>query len=463
MPEVEGGAVPPQSKGSWTSFLKSVASFNGDLASLTAPAFILSSQSLVEFSAYWTENTSLFVAPTKEPDPAKRSLLVLKWLLNTLKQQYCSRSEKLGSEKKPLNPFLGEIYLGHWDDEAGQTQLVSEQVSHHPPVTAYCITNEKHNIRLQGYNGQKASFSRTIHVKQIGHALLTLKPPNSDEVETYLITLPALHIENLIYGAPFVELGKFIHIASSTGYVSKIDFSGRGWLSGKKNTFTATLWKDGEGSESHPLYSAEGQWSDSFDLKEGLGKKAKTVDTFKPANVKLSRLNIAPLEEQDVFESRRAWSSVAKSIEKGDMDATSHYKSRIENAQRALRKKEQEEKRDWKRVFFSTADSQDPKEATFQKLVKMVMAPHLGPNAVWEGVAPDKTAGVWRYDDKKAAEASKPFHEEGLLALGENQDGTSAPVSRVATNLSSKAGTDSVDQSPIDQSRSTGDVKGSGV
>src|ERR1700759_5752006 len=230
-----------------------MASFSGDLSSLTAPAFILSTQSLVEFSAYWTENTSLWIAPTQEADPAKRMLLVQKWLLNTLKQQYCSRSEKLGTEKKPLNPFLGELFLGKWDDELGETTLVSEQVSHHPPVTAYCITNEKHRIRLQGYNGQKASFSRTIHVKQIGHALLTLHPPGSDSPETYLITLPALHIESLIYGAPFVELGKFIHIVSSSGYLAKVDFTGKGWLSGKKNSFTATLWKEGKGSEKDPI------------------------------------------------------------------------------------------------------------------------------------------------------------------------------------------------------------------
>ena len=454
LPEGERPKLHPAAR--LTYHAKSIASFNGDLSSLTAPAFILSYQSLVEFSAYWTENMPLFIAPTQEPDPAKRSLLVLKWLLNTLKQQYCSRSEKLGSEKKPLNPFLGEIFLGHWDDEFGQTQLVSEQVSHHPPVTAYCITNEKHGIRLQGYNGQKASFSRTIHIKQIGHALLTLKTPGGGEEETYLITLPALHIENLIYGAPFVELGKCIHIAASTGYISKIDFSGRGWLSGKKNTFTAALWKEGDGSESKPLYSAEGQWSGAFDIKEGSGgKKSKVVETFKPADIQLSRLNIAPLEEQDVFESRRAWGNVAKSIEKGDMDATSHYKSRIENAQRALRKKEAEDSREWRRLFFSTADSKDPKEEVFQKLVKAVTAPHLGANSVWEGVSPDKTAGVWRYDEAKAAqvkEKGRPFHEEGLLALGENQDGTSAPVSRVPTHLSGKEG-DAAAQSPVDGSR----------
>ena len=36
-----------------------------------------------------------------------------------------------GSEKKPLNPFLGELFLGSWKDETGQvgeTILISEQV-----------------------------------------------------------------------------------------------------------------------------------------------------------------------------------------------------------------------------------------------------------------------------------------------------------------------------------------------
>ena len=150
MSKEEATAVPPGSKGSWTSFLRSIASFNGDLSSLTAPAFILSTTSLTEFSAYWSEHPSIFVAPTKEADPAKRALLVLKWFLSTLKQQYSSRSDKLGSEKKPLNPFLGELFLGTWKDDGavGETKLVSEQVSHHPPVTAYSIRNDKHGIQV---------------------------------------------------------------------------------------------------------------------------------------------------------------------------------------------------------------------------------------------------------------------------------------------------------------------------
>jgi oxysterol-binding protein-related protein 9/10/11 len=95
---------------------------------MTAPPFILSTTSLVEYSSYWAEHPSVFVAPASEQDPAKRAMLVLKWFLSTLKQQYSSRNEKLGSEKKPLNPFLGELFLGRWEDNAGTTQLVSEQV-----------------------------------------------------------------------------------------------------------------------------------------------------------------------------------------------------------------------------------------------------------------------------------------------------------------------------------------------
>ena len=95
---------------------------------MTAPPFILSTTSLVEYSSYWAEHPLVFVAPASEQDPAKRAMLVLKWFLSTLKQQYSSRNEKLGSEKKPLNPFLGELFLGRWEDDAGTTQLVSEQV-----------------------------------------------------------------------------------------------------------------------------------------------------------------------------------------------------------------------------------------------------------------------------------------------------------------------------------------------
>ncbi|KAE8146556.1 hypothetical protein BDV25DRAFT_48768 [Aspergillus avenaceus] len=404
-------AIPASSKGSWSSFLKSIASFNGDLSSLTAPPFILSSTSLTEYSAYWAEHPKLFVAPARESDPEKRALAVLKWFLSTLHQQYCSRSEKLGSEKKPLNPFLGELFLGKWnnDEDVGETSLISEQVSHHPPATAYAIRNENHGVELQGYNAQKASFSSTIQIKQIGHALLTLTPPNADkndpaQREQYLITLPALHIESLIYGTPFVELEKSTRIVSSTGYMAKIDYSGKGWLSGKKNTFTAILYNENEG-EKKPLYTVDGQWSKQFTIKNARTKEE--VETYSVEDNKTKPLQLAPLEEQDLYESRRAWRDVASGIERGDMDAVSVAKSKIENAQRELRKVEKSEGREWERRFFNRVDENE--DQGFSQLAK---------KAGLASLESEKTGGVWRFAPERANGAAPPYHKDGGEGLG---------------------------------------------
>ncbi|KAF8539301.1 hypothetical protein BDD12DRAFT_104917 [Trichophaea hybrida] len=382
----EGAAVPPQAKNSWGPFLKSIASFTGDLANMTAPPFILSSTSLVEYSGYWAEHPEIFVAPAKEQDPEKRALLVLEWFLTTLKQQYSSRNEKLGSEKKPLNPFLGELFLGTWKDESGEigeTELISEQVSHHPPVTAYAIINEKHGVKLEGYNGQKASFSKgTISVRQVGHAKYHLNKFNED----YLITLPSLHIEGIVYGSPYVELNKSSTITSSSGYVATIDYSGKGWISGKKNSFTATLTREGS---KEVLYTIDGQWTDKFVIKEG--KTKNELCTYDAKTTKTTPLYVAPIEEQDPLESRRAWQKVQEAIIRGDMETTGIEKSKIENEQREMRKQEKEENREWERRYFSQVE-EDP---VFTKLAALR-------DITSEA---DKTGGIWVFDEAKYAQA----------------------------------------------------------
>ncbi|KAK4245617.1 hypothetical protein C7999DRAFT_42836 [Corynascus novoguineensis] len=405
-------ATPTQQTGgvgaSWGAFLKSIASFNGDLSSLTAPPFILSSTSLTEFSSYWCEHPSVFVAPAKEPDAAKRALLVLKWFLTTLKQQYASRSEQYGNEKKPLNPFLGELFLGKWEDSAGTTELISEQVSHHPPATAYNITNIPSGVRLEGYNAQKASFSKTINIKQIGHAVLTVPVPSATEPDTYLITLPSLHIEGLIFGAPFIELEGSSYITSSTGFTAKIDYSGKGWLSGKKNSFTATLYPTGK--EKDVLFNISGQWTKSFEIHSGPAKhnsKDNLVEEWDP--LPLSELIVAPLEKQHPLESRRAWSKVSAAIAKGDLDTVSVEKSKIENAQREMRAKERAEGRTWERRYFTARnDTPDP--------VLTTLGPAVG---LPEKGDADKTGGLWRFDSSKFETAKKepPLSEEDARKL----------------------------------------------
>jgi hypothetical protein len=262
--------------------------------------------------------------------------------------------------------------------------LTGFDCSHHPPVTAYSIWNKEHGVRLTGYNAQKASFGRTINVKQIGHAILHIDAYDED----YLITLPSLHIEGLITGSPYVELNKSTYIVSSSGYTSRIDYSGKGWLSGKKNSFTASLYPSGK--EKDAIYSVEGQWSDKFEIKDNRTKRV--VDAYNAKAAPKTPLSVAPVEDQHPLESRRAWGKVAAAIQKGDMDTTSAEKSLIENQQRAMRKAEREEGREWDRRYFSKKD----RHAIFERLVKEIPGGDL---------ETDKTNGIWFFDAEKARAA----------------------------------------------------------
>lgn len=280
--------------------------------------------------------------------------------------------------------------------------------SHHPPATAYSITNLATGVHLEGFNAQKATFTKTINIKQIGHAILTVPTP-SGEKETFLISLPSLHVEGLFVGSPFIELNSASYITSSSGFTAKIDYAGKGWVSGKKNSFTATLYPTGK--EKDVLYSATGQWTKQFEIHGGSAKHASSsnvVDTYDAVATQTSPLTVAPIEAQHPLESRRAWQRVADAIQRGDMDTVGREKGKIETAQRELRAREKAEGRMWQRRYFSVRTEPDP--------VLMEMAKHVGVPDHGDG---DKTGGVWRYDPTKAdkVKAAPPLDEEAKAAF----------------------------------------------
>ena len=178
--------------------------------------------------------------------------------------------------------------------------------------------------------------------------------------------------------------------------MAKIDYSGKGWVSGKKNSFTASLYPTGK--EKDILYTIEGQWTDTFTIKAGGGsglKKADPIDTHNAKTAKTTPLQVAPIDQQDPYESNKAWQKVAEGIVKGDMDAVHVEKSKIENSQRELRRKEQAEGREWQRRFFIRSSPPDP---LFEKLARPI---------VNERIEAEKTGGVWRFDESKVQDGAK--------------------------------------------------------
>lgn len=380
-------------------FLVSIATMTGDLSNITAPPFVLDTKSVVEIPSYWAENPTLFTSPATSDDPAERALLILKSFIMGMKSQtYMGHSEQTGV-KKPLNAFLGELFIGQWDDEEnGTTYLVSEQVSHHPPITACRVWNPKHGIVAEGYNRQKITFSMSSASVNIGASGFALKSIEKYD-EHYLLPLPDFRVKGVLSGAPYPETDGDWYIPSTNGYMSKISFSGgKGFLGGgTKHGFVASLFKEEDG-EKKPIYTLEGAWNTKFTIKDASGKTIETVDMLEAAKDH-KKLKIAPLEEMDPWETRRAWHDTVEAIKKMDFGNTSAAKGFLEQGQREMRKEEQKNGTKWQQAFFKNGDSQPIVEKLMTKL----------PGGDFADTK-DKTCGIWSFDVDAWENRQKPFH-----------------------------------------------------
>ena len=296
-----------------------------------------------------------------------------------------------------MNPILGELFLGTYPATSGSksSQLISEQVSHHPPITAYHI-NTPYNITLTGHNGADLAFkSGSIVVKQTGHAQLIVTLPDGSK-ETFYITLPDLKIQGLLSFAPYVELDKATYVISSTGYLSTIEYAGRGWVSGQKNSFNATLSKD-----KKPLYKISGQWTGESHYTSINNPAQKDIPFWNAKNNNPTHIVVAPLEKQGPWESRRIWEHVADSIEKNDVDTAGRYKSAIEIGQRKMREEEQKVGETWKPRFFTWVEYDETASRLKTELLALT------------GQSGDGKVGSWIFtpdeEDSKAMQSGTLF------------------------------------------------------
>jgi hypothetical protein len=69
--------------------------------------------------------------------------------------------------KKPYNPILGETFRCYWEHPNGsKTFYLAEQVSHHPPVSAFYVTN-----RHDGYTIRSSILAKSKFYGMYGNAL----------------------------------------------------------------------------------------------------------------------------------------------------------------------------------------------------------------------------------------------------------------------------------------------------
>jgi hypothetical protein len=323
-------------------------------------------------------------------------LLVLKLYLASLQRQYyVGRTVKEGL-KKPLNPFLGELFFCEFSDQdltaekasSSTVRVVSEQVSHHPPTTAAYISDDEHGVHAEAYSTQSTTLSGTsVMIRQSGHAVVSVDKYN----ETYLLPLPDVQARSVLTGAPWPELNDTYKILSSSGFAAEIKFTGKKMWGGSRNCFEASIYRSVD-SQKTSIFTASGSWSSKFSICNALGEEIEVFDLADPKN-QPAPMVLKPSEEQSPWESRRAWGPTFDAIRRSDNNKVVAEKSKLENAQRQLRRQEQKEGKQWETMFFDRSDAAADEEDVVERLFDQ-----LGHHEVERLRG---TNGCWRFDKVK--------------------------------------------------------------
>ncbi|KAM9384748.1 oxysterol-binding protein-related protein 9 isoform 4-T5 [Pholidichthys leucotaenia] len=330
-----------------------------DLTKVVLPTFILERRSLLEMYADFFAHPDLFVSIAEQPEPRERMVYVVKWYLSAF-----HAGRKGSVAKKPYNPILGEVFYCHWDfpsetEEPPFTEAVSEgpvsrcspssvcfvaeQVSHHPPISAFYAECLSKKIQFNAHIWTKSKFlGMSIGVHNIGQGCVSCL----EHDEHYILTFPNGYGRSILT-VPWVELGGECNIScSKSGYSANIVFHTKPFYGGKKHRITADIFSP---NDKKSFCSIEGEWNGVMYAKWATGENTVFIDTKKMGIIKKK---VRKLEDQLEYESRRLWKDVTVNLKLKDIDAATEAKHRLEEKQRAEARERKENEQQWETRLF---------------------------------------------------------------------------------------------------------------
>lgn len=351
-----------ENHGSVVTHLLSQVKIGMDLTKVVLPTFILERRSLLEMYADYFAHPDQFVRIVDQPTPKDRMIQVLRWYLSSY---HAGRKSQVA--KKPYNPILGEVFRCHWDlDNAENNQVserlevgdgpvpwcspdqlsfVAEQVSHHPPISAFYAEHVNKRIQFEAWVWTKSKFlGLSIGVHNIGKGVVTLL----DLGEEYTLTFPNGYGRSILT-IPWIELGGPVDIECvQTGHKAHIEFLTKPFYGGKKHRVTCDVFGP---NEKKPYYTAQGEWNSRVEgrwLDTG-----RTETLFEVSCMKARRKRVAPVSRQSSRESRRVWRYVTCALRSADCDQATAAKRRVEQAQRDAVKQREANGEKWITQLFS--------------------------------------------------------------------------------------------------------------
>ncbi|XP_072295617.1 oxysterol-binding protein-related protein 9 isoform X2 [Eucyclogobius newberryi] len=332
-----------------------------DLTKVVLPTFILEKRSLLEMYADFFAHPDLFVSIAEQPEPKERMVQVVKWYMSAF-----HAGRKGSVAKKPYNPILGEVFFCHWDlpnettkDISTQMEPVSdgpvpwassnsvcfvaEQVSHHPPISAFYAECLNRQIQFNAHIWTKSKFlGMSIGVHNIGQGCVSCL----EHDEHYILTFPNGYGRSILT-VPWVELGGECNIScSKSGYSANIVFHTKPFYGGKKHRITAEIFAP---NDKKSFCSIEGEWNGVMYAKWATGENTIFIDTKKMGLIKKK---VRKLEDQVEHESRKLWKDVTQNLKLKDIDAATEAKHNLEEKQRAEARERKENEQQWETRLF---------------------------------------------------------------------------------------------------------------
>ncbi|XP_043985958.1 oxysterol-binding protein-related protein 1-like isoform X2 [Gambusia affinis] len=345
-----------------------------ELSKITMPVIFNEPLSFLQRLTEYMEHTYLIHQANSSSESIERMKCVAAFAVSAVASQW----ERTG---KPFNPLLGETYELVRDDLG--FRLISEQVSHHPPVSAFHAEGLKQDFVFHGSIYPKLKFwGKSVEAEPKG--IITLELPKHSEAYTW--TNPTCCVHNIIVGQLWIEqYGNVEVINHRTGEKCCLSFKPCG-LFGKElhkvegyildkskkklcalygkwteclyvvdpAAFEAHKKKDKKGAEEKKAGKA-GNGGD----QEGVPSPASDTVEVIPGSQLLWRIAPRPANSTQMYsftsfamqlnELHRDMEGVipqtdcrlrpdVRAMENGDIDLASEEKKRLEEKQRAARK-----------------------------------------------------------------------------------------------------------------------------
>ncbi|MDA4133344.1 MAG: oxysterol-binding protein [Thaumarchaeota archaeon] len=126
-----------------------------------------------------------------------------------------------------------------------RVSYLTEQTSHHPPVSAFCVSCPEKGLQARGFDQITAKFTGTsIKVLPGEHNLGIFITLEKRDDETYQLTHPAAYLGGILRGALSVSVGDMAFVTCpKTKLKAILSYYDEGWLGRSTNKVEGIIFK----------------------------------------------------------------------------------------------------------------------------------------------------------------------------------------------------------------------------